>query len=162
MPGFHVDQPPNNFKHTAELFATIRDNGRIIDDVRCVLGGSEVVEATFKLNKLMELEDDIFKEAVVKMQSWPRDIDLRKGVLSGTWTSLSAIVSARDADIFSGDGAGVPANEFLRCLKESEQGPEDAAVRWAVILNDAEKLALQLQGLPASANVLNGKPPLKR
>jgi hypothetical protein len=45
MPGFHVDQPPSNVRHSAELFATIRNNGRILngrilDDVRCILGGN--------------------------------------------------------------------------------------------------------------------------
>jgi hypothetical protein len=46
--------------------------------------------------------------------------------------------------------------------KEAENGPEEAAVRWAVVLNDCEKLALKLQGLPAGANLLNRKPILKR
>jgi hypothetical protein len=39
---------------------------------------------------------------------------------------------------------------------------EDAAVRWAVVLDDGGWLAVQLQGLPASAAMLNGKPSLKR
>jgi hypothetical protein len=64
------------FVKVTPFFATVRD------DIRCLLGGSEVVEATFKLNKLFE--DDAFKDAVVKIQRWPRDIDLRKGVLFGT------------------------------------------------------------------------------
>jgi hypothetical protein len=33
------------------------------------------------------------------MQRWPRDIDLRKGLLSGTLSDVSAIVVARDADL---------------------------------------------------------------
>jgi hypothetical protein len=60
LPGFHVDQPPTNVKHSAELFDTIRTNGRILDDVRCVLGGNEIIEASFQLGKLMENPD--FKE----------------------------------------------------------------------------------------------------
>ncbi len=31
-PGFNVDQPPNDDKYTAEIFAMVRDNGRIMDD----------------------------------------------------------------------------------------------------------------------------------
>jgi hypothetical protein len=46
----------------ADVFATIKN-------VRCVLvGGTDVVEATFKLDKL--LEDPTFKEAIVKIQRW--------------------------------------------------------------------------------------------
>jgi hypothetical protein len=91
MPGFHVDQPPSNVRHSAVLFATIRNNGRILDDVRCVLGGNEVVEASFQLGKLMENPD--FKEYEVEMQRWPRDIELQKGLVSGAWTSLSDLVA---------------------------------------------------------------------
>jgi hypothetical protein len=54
----------------------------ILDDIRCVMGGSEVVEAFFSLGKLTEAP--AFKDCVVKMQRWPRDIDLRKGLLSST------------------------------------------------------------------------------
>jgi hypothetical protein len=107
MPGFHVDQPPSNVRHSAELFATIRINGRILNDVRCILGGNEVVEASFRLDKLTENPD--FKEFEVKMQRWPRDIELRKGRVSGAWTSLSDLVASRDADVFNKDGSGIPA-----------------------------------------------------
>jgi hypothetical protein len=82
--------------------------------------------------------------------------------VSGAWTSLSDLVASSDADIFNRDGTGIPANEFLRSLQEAEGGPEEVAIRWAVVLNDCEKMALQLQGLPAAANVLNGKPSLRR
>jgi len=58
--------------------------------------------------------------------------------------------------------SGIPANEFLQSLQEAEGGAEETAVRWAVVINDCEKMALQLQGLPAAANVLNGKPSLRR
>ncbi len=31
-------------KHPAELFAEVRDNGRILDNTRCVLGGTDILE----------------------------------------------------------------------------------------------------------------------
>ncbi len=49
MGGFHVDQAPTNGRYTAELFATMRNNGRILDKVRCVLGGNDTVEEEFSL-----------------------------------------------------------------------------------------------------------------
>jgi hypothetical protein len=33
-----VDQPPNDDNYTAEIFAMVRDNGRILlDDFKCVI-----------------------------------------------------------------------------------------------------------------------------
>jgi hypothetical protein len=45
-------------------------------------------------------------------------------------------------------------------MAEFEDGPMEAAIRWAVVLDDSAKLMVQLQGLPSTAN--NGKPSLKR
>jgi hypothetical protein len=39
---------PYTSKYTVDLFATIKNDGRILDDVRCILGETDVVEATFK------------------------------------------------------------------------------------------------------------------
>jgi hypothetical protein len=44
-PGFHVDQLPNDAAYTAELFAQVRDNGRILDDFKIVLRGTDCLEA---------------------------------------------------------------------------------------------------------------------
>ena len=51
---------------------------------------------------------------------------------------------------------------FVAFKRQRTVGPKDTAIRWVVVLNDCEKLALQLQGQSASANMMNGKPSLKR
>jgi len=140
-----------------ELFATVRSNGRILDDFKCVLGGTDCLEVEFSLSKIFE--DSSLGEHSVQIQHWPRDLDLRKGLLSGLWKDVSALVASRDACVSDKEGAGVSANEFLRLL---EQSKAQASARWAVVLGDNEKLTLQLQGLPAAAAVLNGKPSFKR
>ncbi len=142
MPGFNVNEAPNDASFTAELFATVRSNGRILDDFKCVLGGTDCLEAEFNLAKLFE--DPTLGSHSIQIQRWPRDLDLRKGLLSGLWKDVSALVSSRDASVIDKEGAGVTANEFLRML---EQSKAHAAARWAVVLADNEKLALQLQGL---------------
>jgi hypothetical protein len=157
MPGFNVDEAPNDASYTAELFATVRSNGRILDDFKCVLGGTDCLEAEFNLAKLVE--DPTLGSHSIQIQRWPRDLDLREGLLSGLWKDVSTLVSSRDASVVDKEGAGVIVNEFLRLL---EQCKAHAAARWAVVLADNEKLALQLQGLPAAAAVLNGKPSFKR
>jgi hypothetical protein len=95
------------------------------------------------------------------MQKWPRDVDIRRGLLSGLWTDLSSLVAARDVHILDARGAGVPLEDFLKKLTEFEDGPVEAAVRWAIVLGDNARLRIQLQGLPGSAASLEGKPSLK-
>ncbi len=46
-PAFNVDQPPNDDNYTAEIFAMVRDNGRIMDDFKCVVGGTDILETDF-------------------------------------------------------------------------------------------------------------------
>jgi hypothetical protein len=158
--GYHTDQPPNTSKHTAELFAEVRDNGRILDNTRCVLGGTDILEAEISLAKMFE--DPVLRSYKMHIQRWPRDVDLKKGLLSGLWNDLKTVVSARDASITDITGSGIPAREFLEVLEGAEDGHESAAIRWAVALGDDDRLVLQLQGLPATAALLNGKPSFKR
>ena len=158
--GYSVDEAPNSHPRTAELFATVRNNGRVLDDAKIVIGGTGIFEANFKIKKI--ITDDVIGSWSVNIQRWARDIVIRDGLLSSLWTDLSTIVSARDATIHDNNGAGIPAAEFLRLLDEAEDGDAQAALRWAVTLNERGRLAAQLQGLPASAAALDGKPSYKR
>jgi hypothetical protein len=159
-PGYAVDEAPNSHPRTAELFATVRNNGRILDDMKVVIGGTGIFEANFKIEKL--ITEDTIGSWSVNIQRWARDITIRDGLLSSLWADLSTIVSAGDASILDSNGAGIPAAEFLRLLDDAEEGDAQAALRWAVVLNERGRLAAQLQGLPASAAALNGKPSYKR
>ncbi len=126
-PGFDVDQQPNDDNYTAEIFAMVRDNGRILDDFKCVIGGTDILEADFSLNKLFS--NPVIGAHTIRMQRWPRDLDLRKGLLSGNWKDIATIVSYRDASVFDDKGAGIPAEEFLRTLEDPENGIEAGAMR---------------------------------
>jgi hypothetical protein len=102
----------------------VRNNGRILDEFKCVLGGSEVIEADFSLGLLFE--DPMVSEFTAKIQRWPRDIDLRKGLLSGPWQDFKWMVSCRDVCILDKKGGGLMANDFLKACGEMEEA-EDAA-----------------------------------
>jgi hypothetical protein len=65
--GYNVDDPPTHSKHTAELFARVRNNGRMLDEFKCV------IEADFSLGMLFE--DPVVSEFSAKIQRWLRDID---------------------------------------------------------------------------------------
>jgi len=159
LPGFTVDEAPTNASLTAELFATVRDNGRIIDQTRHVIGGSGSLEAVFPLGRIFP--DPELEDWEVRVQRFPRDLDIRRGLLSGNWANIVDVVASRNASIFDGEGSEIPAAEFIRRARDSEAGPQVGAMRWAVTLSDSARLALQLQGLPATAAMLNGKPSLK-
>jgi hypothetical protein len=96
------------------------------------------------------------------MQKWLHDINLRDSMLSGLWSDVASLVSFRDSAVFDAQGAGIPANEFLRRLHEDDSNPYFAEIQWAVVLGDNGRLFAQIQGLPGPAGVLNGKPTLKR
>jgi hypothetical protein len=160
MPGFHVDEPPTSARYTTELFAQARPDGRIMDLSRSVLGGSEPLDATFKLGRIYP--EETMADWSIQMQSWPRDLQIRKGLLSTQWQNIADAAAARNARIFDEGGAEIPVGEFLRRAEETELGQLVGAMRWAIALTDSARMCLQLQGLPASASTLNGKPSLKR
>jgi len=158
--GFSVDEPPKTSSYTAELFATVREDGRVGYLTRLVLGGRDILEASFKLDLLFE--DPWLSEYTITIQKFPRDMDLRRGLLSSAWQNLVDWVANRDATVQNATGDEVSAAVFLKKMKDAEDGPEAAATRWAVVLNDSARLCLQLQGMHTTAASLNSKPSLKR
>ncbi len=98
-----MDEASTASPHTTELFATVRDNGRILDDFRCVMGGHAIFEAQFELGKLVE--DPSLSRWSVHLQKWPRDVNLQAGMLTGLWTDVAGLVSSRDTAVFDAHGA---------------------------------------------------------
>jgi hypothetical protein len=56
----------------------VRDNGRILDDFRCAVGGHAIFEAKFELGMLVG--DPSLSRWTVHMQRWLRDVNLRTGM----------------------------------------------------------------------------------
>jgi hypothetical protein len=61
------------------------------------------------------LDDDDQANWVIKVNRWPRNVELRRGVLSGVWADIPALVGYIDDTVFDADGTGIPG----------EQHPED-------------------------------------
>jgi hypothetical protein len=78
------------------------------------------------------MEDPSISRWTVHLQKWPRDVNLRAGMLTGVWSDVAGLVSSRDAAVFDAQGAQIPPNEFLRRLTEEDSDPLFASVRWAV------------------------------
>ncbi len=62
----------------------------------------------------------------IRIQKWPRDVELRKGLLSSLWIDIPALVSGWDAQVL----AGIPAAEFLRRFGEALDGKALAYDVW--------------------------------
>ena len=150
-----------------EILAQLRPNGRIMDHFRVVLGGHRPTEATFLVKDIFSIPNP--PEMSVKLQQWPRDISIRRNMCSSEWLDLPTLIAANEALVYDlNDGAGgstddvveSPCNnvllEFLDGLPDRLQW--GASVRWVVGVGPDSRMELTLQGLPASATVLNGKP----
>jgi hypothetical protein len=136
----------------AELLVQARPNGRMLDHFRVTLGGSRILDVTFPLAKILNMP--AAAEWKVKMQMWPRDIILRRNMTTSEWTDIDSIVSSKDGTVYLPDESVVSHAEVLKLIQEAECS---AAVRYAVVIGNDQRLLLMLQGLPASAESLMGK-----
>ncbi len=56
------------------------------------------MEAEISLAKMFD--DPVLHSYKMHVQGWPRDIDLKKGLLSGLWKDLKTVVSAKKSRKF--------------------------------------------------------------
>jgi hypothetical protein len=151
---FNTAAPRASGQLYMELMIQVRPNGRMLDHCRLGLGGSSVVDARFELARLFSFP--AASRWAVRYQVWPKDIDLRRNMASTGWKDLTTMVASHDAVVIDRDSGEPVASEIvLDAIKASGSG---ASVRFAVIVGEDQSVHLQLQGLPAAANVLMGKP----
>jgi hypothetical protein len=75
-----------------------------------------------------------------------------------SWIDVAALVSSNNASIYNECGSEVTAATFLASLEDTADHELDVtSLRWAVVIGCDRLLKLQLQGLPAAANLLSGK-----
>jgi hypothetical protein len=75
------------------------------------------------------------------------------------WKDLPTLVASRDILILkTGTEEVVAADLVYEAIQANKVG---AAIRFAVIAGEDLTVSLQLQGLPAAANSLKGKPALR-
>jgi hypothetical protein len=137
-----------------ELMVQARPNGRMMDHFRVSLGGSRILDVGFALSNI--LASPRARTWRLKMQVWPRDVDVRRNMTSTAWMDVEVLVSTKECQVVSigSDGSETPVafEEAVACLKDT-----GAAIRFAVVIGGDQKLLLILQGLPASADQLLGK-----
>ena len=152
----------------AELMAQVRPNGRIMDHFRIAVGGSHIITARFPAKEIYA--NQVVPNLDIRWQMWPRDVAIRRNMASSEWLDLTTLLQANEALAFDADwirdggegsSAGPPSKneELINFLADlPEKSRCGASVRWAVGIGPDYNLELVLQGMPASAAVLNGKP----
>jgi hypothetical protein len=144
-----------------ELLAQLRNTGRVLDGFRFALDGTRALEATVNLDQILPSEE--LKGLQALFQCWPRDVKIRRNMLSTAWTSLTDSLSSNELDITDEDGGGVTPGAVMRILERLPgNGPVNASTRWAISAGPDGFLNLQLQSLPLVASVLNNRSIFKR
>jgi hypothetical protein len=140
-----------------ELLAQLRPTGRILDNFRFAVNSQEMLDVELDFHQL--LPTDSIKGYKLRYQYWPRDINIRRNLTTSTWTDVLDLVASNNITILDQEGSGIPASEMRQILDElPDEGPEAAAIRWAVVVGEDGLLKLQLQSLPSDAATLNGRP----
>jgi len=167
---FDIAAPRDPGELGMDLMAQVRSNGRIMDHFRISMGGSRTIRSAFH-TKAVYTNNSIIG-ATLKYEVWPRDIIFRRNMTSTEWLDLTNLVAANDIlayrpgteaggseDVIEEELCNEAIMAFLNGLTEKTHC--GASVRWAVGVGADNKLELVLQGLPASATVLAGKPPFR-
>jgi hypothetical protein len=158
---YDTAMPAIHGEFVIELLAQLRNTGRILDGFKFALDGTKALEAYVSLDKILPVAE--LKGLQALIQSWPRDIKIRRNMLSSSWTSITDGITSNDVDILDEDGAGVSAGTVMRILERLPgDGPVNASTRWAIAAGLDGYLKLQLQGLPLVASVLNNRSTFKR
>ena len=142
----------------ADVLVQLRDSGRAMDNFRVVVGGSRRIKVVFEAA-------DVFPTSTVPdwritLECWPRDITIRKNMVTSDWLDVIGMVAANDLTVV--DGEGTDCNDELVAFFSKQGGKTSygAALRWAVGIGPDRRLELLLQCLPATTTYLAGKPTL--
>ncbi len=153
---FDTAPPTISGDYTFELYAQLRATGRILDNFRAVLDGSKMLYINASLTDM--IPSDQFKGWSYRTQKQPRDLALRRNMLSTAWMDMPASLLFNDASVHDENGNVVRNDTFMALLENlPKSGPNTAAVQYCVVIGADRRPALQFQCLSASAVVLSGK-----
>ena len=142
--------------------AQARNNGRLIDHFRLTLGGSDMLEASFKIKQV--LNNDKIANWGFLYKLWPWDVKIRRNMTTSDWVDIRDLVASRDISIRDLDsGSEVEAGTYLAALDalSSTKNKVSCSLRWGVCAGPDLKPYLHLQALPAAYETFAGKPILK-
>jgi hypothetical protein len=128
----------------------------MLDHFRVAIGGNKILDINAGLADLLAVPRA--RTWRMKMQIWPRDLEVRRNMMSTLWMNLEGLIAGKECQVVECSGeeeTAVPHEEVVEELKGAGAG---AALRFAVAVGGDQRLLLALQGLPATADQLMGKP----
>ena len=153
---FETTTGPDNSEVTMQLLAQLRGTGRILDNFRVVLGGTQILDVNVDLGQL--IPSDTFKSHRLKFQFWPRDLAIRRNMVTSNWIDVADIAGGNDLAVIDPRGNEISPDVFLTQLAAlGDDEPKAASYRWGVMVGSDGLPKLQLQGLPATAVWLSGR-----
>ncbi len=94
MEDFEAYTPPvqsSASDYVMELLAQLRPSGQILDHFRIALDGSAALSKELDLGQL--IPSTLFKGHKLAFQFWPRDIQIRRNMVSSAWVDVPALVA---------------------------------------------------------------------
>ena len=159
---FDLASPRDPGSLGVEVMAQVRNDGRLIDHFRLALGGSDMLEASFKIKQV--LNNDKIANWGFLYKLWPRDVKIRRNMTTSDWIDIQDLVASWDISIKDLDtGSEVEAGTYLAAMDalSSVKNKVSCSLRWGVCAGPDLKPYLHLQALPAACETFAGKPILK-
>jgi hypothetical protein len=97
MEDFAISAPNFHGDLTLELLAQLRSTGRILDSFRFALDGSASLDVSVDLYWV--LPADHFRGWKLSQQFWPRDIAIRRNMVTTAWVRVTDSVASHDCDL---------------------------------------------------------------
>ena len=100
-------------------------------------------------------------EFTLVMDAWPGDLVFKNNMASTEWMDLAEAISADTIAVLR-NGVNDDDRELLSGLRsDSEKKAVGGALRWSLVIGDAGRLELMLQGLPLPKSFVASKPVLR-
>ncbi len=143
--------------YVLEVMLQMRPNGRCLDHFRVALTGT-VLETQVKATNVFRAP--ILAKYRLTFQAWPRDLRIRRNMTSTEWTDVYTAISANEVFVSMEEtGENVPAEEIKAAFEGiKESFNKSAATRFPVVAGPDNKMWLEHQTLPATAEALKAKP----
>ena len=160
MADFDTAAPRDPGELGMELMVQVRANGRMLDNFRVTLGGTEIITAKVAVSGI--LADKETPDWVLVYAVWPRDVGIRRNMTTSAWLDIKDLIQSNDARMELPEGTAIGNEEVITYLEGlTDKTVSSSSLRWAVCVGEDNRPALVLQALPGPAHTFAGKPTFK-
>jgi hypothetical protein len=119
------------------------------------MGGSALLEAKPVLYLLFP--DPKLSRFLMVYQFWCKDVTIRRNMTTGKWMDCVTLIKSNTVTITDLEGNPIDAEELERLLSK-ELLQHRASIHHAVVIGPDQRMAMEIQSMPASEAVLTSKP----